>query len=241
MPPVIRSITVAPQSPAASAQTGTQQQQQTSAATYSITVTDTGEAASSTSSGTPTQTPQRTASPQLKISWQGEDPDGDKLIYSVFFRGEDEGEWKTLKSNITDAQVVIDPDVLSDGRYFFRVTVSDRLSNPPGASREAELASAPVLIDNTPPAVKMGEPRAEGAGYLIKVEAADAASPLRRAEYSIDAGPWTPLAAEDGVIDSKRETFIVRTSALAPGEHLIVVRVYDSAGNAGLAKVIVRP
>jgi len=240
MPPVIRSITVAPQSPA-SAQTGTQQQQPSSAATYSITVTDTGEAASSTSAGTPTQTPQRTGSPQLKISWQGEDPDGDKLIYSVFFRGEDEREWKTLKSNITDSQVVIDSDVLADGRYFFRVTVSDRLSNPPGASREAELASAPVLIDNTPPAVKMGQPRAEGAGYVIEVEAADAASPLRRAEYSIDAGPWTPLAAEDGVIDSKRETFIVRTSALAPGEHLIVVRVYDSAGNSGLAKVIVRP
>ncbi len=241
LPPVIRSITVAPFSPTAPAQTGSQQQQQTSStATYSITVTDTGEA-SSTSAGTPTQTPQRTASQQLKISWQCEDPDGDKLIYSVFFRGEDEREWKTLKRDITDAQAVIDSDALADGRYFFRVAASDRLSNPPGAARDAELVSAPVLIDNTPPVVKMGQPGAGGGGFLIEVEAADAASPLRRAEYSIDAGPWTPLAAEDGVIDSKQEKFIVRTPPLAAGEHLIVVRVYDSAGNAGLAKVIVRP
>lgn len=238
MPPVLRSITVGPHAPSASSQPA--QQQTSTTPTYSITVTDTGET-SSTSTGTATQTPQRSGAAQLKIAWQGEDPDGDKLVYSVFFRGEGEREWKALKRDITEAQALIDADALADGRYFFRVTASDRLANPPGAAREAELVSSPVLIDNTPPAVKLSEPKPDGAGYRIEVEATDAASPLRRAEFSIDAGPWTPLASEDGVIDSKREVFMVRTGHLPPGEHLIVVRVYDSAGNAGLGKVLVRP
>ena len=44
----------------------------------------------------------------------------------------------------------------------------------------------------------------------LDVEATDAASSLRRCEYSIDAGPWTPLEAVDGVIDSPQESFQVR-------------------------------
>ena len=68
----------------------------------------------------------------------------------------------------------------------------------------------------------------------------DAASPLRRAEYSLDAGPWTPAEAVDGILDSLRERLRVRLDKLSPGEHLVVLRVYDSAENAGLAKVVLK-
>ena len=46
--------------------------------------------------------------------------------------------------------------------------------------------------------------------------------------------------AADGIIDSKTERFEVALDGLGPGEHLIVVRAYDAAGNAGLVKVVVR-
>jgi hypothetical protein len=68
----------------------------------------------------------------------------------------------------------------------------------------------------------------------------DGASPLRRCEYSLDAGGWIPVAAADGVIDSQRESFAISLENLGPGEHLLVVRVVDSAGNAGLGKVVLR-
>lgn len=74
----------------------------------------------------------------------------------------------------------------------------------------------------------------------LDIQGADQASPLRKAEYAIDAGPWTPLQALDGIIDSEREQFRLRLETLAPGEHLVVVRVYDSASNAGLAKIVLR-
>jgi hypothetical protein len=48
------------------------------------------------------------------------------------------------------------------------------------------------------------------------------------------------VEAADGVTDSRRERFILRVDNLAPREHLIVIRGYDAAGNAGLAKILVR-
>ncbi|MEO7143883.1 MAG: hypothetical protein ABI165_10330, partial [Bryobacteraceae bacterium] len=79
-----------------------------------------------------------------------------------------------------------------------------------------------------------------GANLEIDIDAADRGSVLRRCEYSLDARPWVPMEAADGVTDSSRERYLLRIFDLPAGEHLIVVRAYDAAGNAGLAKVIVR-
>ncbi len=236
-PPVLRSITVVTQLAATS---GVKPAQQSPTAVYSITVTDTGDAAPAISTGTPTQTPSRAASQQLNISWQGEDPDGDRLVYSLWFRGEGERDWKLLKANMHENTFAVDGDALADGRYFFRVVASDREVNPPASARDAELVSSPVLIDNTPPVVTAGSPRKTENGIEVDFEAVDAASPLRRCEFSLDAGPWTPLESMDGVIDSQREKLVVRLDRLSPGEHVLVLRAVDSANNAGLAKVVLR-
>ncbi len=212
----------------------------TAAATYSITVTDTGDAGPTTSAGTPTQTLTRAAPPQIQVTWQAEDLDGDRLIYAVHFRGEDEHEWKLIKDNHTENTLALESELFADGRYFFRVTASDRLANPPSSAREAELVSAPVLIDNTPPHVVAGTPRRNAGQVEIDFEAADAASALRRAEYSLDASAWTPVEPVDGVIDSFGEKFVVRFAEPRPGEHVVVFRTVDAAGNAGLAKVVLR-
>jgi hypothetical protein len=238
-PPVVKSITVLSQAVATST-SKTAAPQAPSQAAYSITVTDTGDAPQASSAGTPSQTLNRATSQQLSVSWQAEDPDGDKLVFNVYFRGEGEREWKLLKGNLQENIVVVDGDVLADGRYYFRVVASDRLVNPPSTARTGELIGIPVLIDNTPPLLTAGEPRRNGAGLELDVDAVDAASPLRRAEYSLDAGPWTPIEAADGLIDSQREKLLVRIDTFPAGEHLIVVRAYDAAGNAGLTKVVVR-
>jgi hypothetical protein len=73
----------------------------------------------------------------------------------------------------------------------------------------------------------------------VDADAVDQTSALRRCEYSIDAGPWIPVEAADGVTDSPSEQFHILIDKLQPGEHLLVVRVYDSANNAGLAKVVI--
>ena len=54
----------------------------------------------------------------------------------------------------------------------------------------------------------------------------------------IDAGPWTPVAPVDGILDSPSEQFRLHIDAVPPGEHLLVIRVADSGSNTGLAKVV---
>ncbi len=237
--PVVKSINVF-SVPAAASSSSKAAASSSSTAAYTVTVTDTGDSSVAPSSGTPTQALSRAVSQNVNITWQAEDPDGDKLVYAVYFRGEDEREWKLLKENLHENTYAIDGDALADGRYFFRVTASDREANPAASAREAELVSSPVLIDNTPPVVRAGAARRNGAAVEIDVEAADAASALRRCEYSLDAGPWMPLEAADGIIDSPQESFRVSLRSVAPGEHVVVVRAVDSAGNAGLAKVVLR-
>jgi hypothetical protein len=174
------------------------------------------------------------------ISWQAEDPDGDKLTARVSFRGEGENEWKLLKENLAESYLTLDPDVLADGVYQVKVLVSDAQSNPASAAREAEMISAPFLIDNTPPAVKLRRIERREGRAEVWFEAQDATSILRRAEYSLDAGPWSPVFPEDGIVDSKSENFRVVLENLKPGEHLVTLRVSDSAGNPGLGKALIR-
>ncbi len=238
-PPLVKSITAIMQvSSNAAKSTGTSSAG--SSAAYSITVTDTGDAGPSTSTGTPTQTLSRAANQQLTLSWQAEDPDGDRLVYAIYFRGEGEREWKLLKANVHESSYSMDGDTLADGRYFFRVVASDRESNPPDSAREAELISSPVLIDNTPPSIAIMSQDLKSGVLDVVFSGTDAASALRRCEYSLDAGAWAPIQSEDGVIDSPMERFHLRLENVAAGEHVLVLRVIDSGNNAGLKKLVLR-
>ncbi len=225
-PPAIHSITVLSNSQPTASNT------KAAAATqpaYSITVTDTGDAGPATSTGTQIQTITRANSQNLTVTWQADDPDGDKLVYSLYFRGEGERDWKPLKLNLHENTFTIDGDALADGRYSFRVTASDREVNSPGL--DADLESSPVLIDNTPPVITV-QPNA--ADFTVT----DVTSNLKRCEYSIDAGPWVPLAPVDGFLDSRTARFHLDLPSPPPGEHVLVLRAFDSANNAGLAKII---
>jgi hypothetical protein len=242
--PAVHSITVTPQWVAAPQRSAAAQAQAAAGTAFSITVTDSGDAGPGTTAGTPTQQINRAGVLQLFLSWQADDPDNDRLVYTLQVRGESEREWKTLKPELFDNTYTLEADTLADGRYRFRVIASDRPSNPPSQAREADLESAPVLLDQTPPEVTLAEPRRVSQGgsewLEIEVEGVDALSPVRRAEVSIDAGPWRPMECADGVADSLRERFVVRLPAPAAGEHLVTVRVYDASGNAGLARRVLR-
>lgn len=237
-PPVVRSISVNTVASQASTTKAAAASANSQNAAYSVTVTDTGDSAPATSSGTPTQTLSHASGGQIQISWQADDPDNDRLVYSLWFRPEEEQHWMLIRSNMTENTVLLDGDVLANGRYLFRVVASDRPSNPPEAARESDLVSSPVLIDNTPPVVSIAESHRAGATADLLVDGRDAESALRRCEYSVDASPWLPVEAVDGLTDSPHEQFRIHVDHLGPGEHLIAVRVYDAAGNVGLTKYV---
>ena len=238
--PVIDSIevtTAAPTDTASStAATAASADAASSSAAFSITVTDTGEVTTGDSKGTKAKTVRGGASQRLKVAWKAYDPDSDELTAEVKFRGEGEATWKTIKKDVKEKELSIDSDALADGVYRFRVEVSDGRANPPDQALSTRRVSEPVVIDHTPPAVRLAG--SEGRSSL-RFEVEDQASMLQHAEYSIDAGPWVPVRADDGIADSPTETFTIRLEDLQPGEHLITLRVRDRTGNAGLGKAIV--
>jgi len=235
-PPVIHSITVSQQAPPAAA-TVKSAAAAPASSSYSITVTDTGDAGPVASTGTATQTLSRAVIQQMLVSWQADDPDSDRLVFDLSFRGEGEDQWKILRHDLHDNSVALDGDSLADGRYYFRVHASDRESNPTG-SKDAELTSSPVLIDNTPPVIHVQSSTRQGVAADIVFDAQDTVSALRRAEWSLDGGVWLPIAPVDGILDSRTEQFRLHVASVPAGEHALVLRVADSAGNTGLAKVV---
>jgi len=184
-------------------------------------------------SGSTTQPVTRAATEQIALSWEAADPDGDKLIYALYFKGEQEQTWKVMKDELTDTAHIIDAQSLADGRYLFRVTASDRTAT-------AELVSNPILIDRTPPTITLSARPLPNSTIEIRGETIDAASPLKTAEYSINAGPWLPIQPEDGILDSMTERLVFNIPAAPGQERTLVVRATDSGNNAGLSKLVLR-
>lgn len=230
-PPQIKTVsgtlgfTAAPQPKAVAGTTST-------GSAYTLTVTDTGEATSSSSAGTAALVPTRPGLRQLILVWTADDPDGDVLQYSVFYRGEDEEGWRLLKENLSETSYAIDTDTLSDGRYYFRVVVTDRPSNSSATAKSAEMSSAPVTLDQTPPSLSVSV-----AGNLLSAQAQDTQSLIRRIDFSIDGGTWMILDCEDGVFDSRVESARAEIPQLPAGNHTITVRAWDASLNVVLRKV----
>jgi hypothetical protein len=174
----------------------------------------------------------------MDIRWAASDPDQDELTYAIYFRGEEESEWKLLQQEVRGNLFALESDVLPDGRYRVRVVASDSASNPGQTARTAERISAPFLVDGTPPLVETVQTTRARDSATARFRVRDAASVLTRADYAVDADPLKPLLSEDSIVDSNDETFAVTASPLDGREHLLTIRVYDAAGNVGVGKAV---
>ena len=176
----------------------------------------------------------------ITLTWQADDPNGDQLIYSIFVRATDEQEWHLLKDKFRQSSYSIELNTLADGKYVARLVASDEESNSPNLARKSEMLSAPFWIDNTPPAVQVLKQTVTGSAAEVQFVAEDDTSPLRSAETSLDGKDWRDVLSDDGIVDSRKETFTVKLSHLDPGEHVLALRAYDTAGNAGVGKAVIR-
>jgi len=172
------------------------------------------------------------------ITWLANDPDQDELSYALYFRGDGEGEWKLLQGDLKQNYFQLDSDALPDGKYRLKIIASDAGVNPVEMAKTAEMMSAPFLVDNAPPEVKMIEAKRTGNSATARFRGFDRTSVLTRAEYALDAEVPVQLLSDDGIIDSQEESFTIVLKQLDSKEHLLTLRVYDSAGNMGVGKAV---
>jgi hypothetical protein len=175
------------------------------------------------------------------FQWTAEDRNGDKLVYDVFYKEASESSYKPLRQNLTDNFLSIDGQTLADGRYTIRVVAKDIPEKPLNQSLSGERISEPFDIDNTQPIVTAsGTPQNTPAGARVVFAASDKSSYLTSAEYSVNGGDWVTVYADDGISDGPDERYTIEVPLTAPGEYAVTLRVFDSQGNAGNARVIVR-
>jgi hypothetical protein len=177
----------------------------------------------------------------VSFQWQAEDRNGDTLEYAVYYRALGEASFHLLREKLRDNFFTVDGAALGDGRYVFRVVASDAPDNAVGAALTGERTSEPVEVDNTPPTVRVAsETRPAGERVSLGFVVEDAGGTVKRADVSVDGGPWRTVYPDDGIPDSPRETFTLDLALATPGEHTVSMRGLDASGNLGSARVVVR-
>lgn len=187
------------------------------------------------------QRPQPAMKKSLRmIEWRAEDPNGDRLVYALYFKGVDEKVWKLLKKDLKGNAYLWDTESVAEGDQVLKVVASDRMSNPLEVALKTEKVTKPFLVDHTGPSVMdLNAERSSEGRIRIKGRAVDAVSPLKEAAYSVDGGDWIVVFPTDGIFDSKDEPFSATTASLSAEEHVIVVRAMDVMENVGTGRMIV--
>ena len=138
---------------------------------------------------------------------------------------------------------------------------SDAPSHTPEEALSDEKESPRFEVDNTPPRIENLTARRESQQLHITFHATDDFSPIKRAEYSIDAGEWQFLEPVGQISDAKTLNYDFnallptpapaeeqaepkrargRSSAPPRTEHVVVVRVYYRYDNVATDKTVVR-
>jgi sugar lactone lactonase YvrE len=178
----------------------------------------------------------------ISLQWQASDRNGDSLDYSIYYRSADasSSDYYLLKSGLRESYFTIDANSLPDGRYVFKVVVSDAPSNPAGLALKGDAETEAINIDNTPPVVTADAPKASGDRFEVVFHAVDATSIVRRGEYQVDGGQWQLVFPADGLADSRNEDFRVSVTFSDRRPHVIAFRALDSNQNVGSAQVAIR-
>jgi sugar lactone lactonase YvrE len=190
----------------------------------------------------------------IAVRWAVHDDNDDQMVYSVYYRGDGQTRWLLLKDNLTDKFYSFDSSLLPDGGYTIKVIASDAPSHSPGQALTAERESARFEVDTTPPQIENLAGSADGAQLHVSFRAVDSFSPIKRAEYSVDAGDWQYVEPVGQISDSKTENYdfrvavplepaasvsVQKASSASQIEHVVVVRVYDRFDNMSSAKAVI--
>lgn len=168
----------------------------------------------------------------LKISYKAEDQNEDKLVYKIDFRKVGRSNWVELEKRAEEETFEWDGKTVEDGRYEIRVIASDERSNTSTTKMTGSRISDPLVVDNSGPIIRKYSVDKNGKAATLKLQVADELSVISKLEYTIDSNAeWKGSLPDDFVFDTTDESFTVVTDDLAPGEHVIALKISDDVGN----------
>ena len=143
----------------------------------------------------------------IVVKWKAHDDNDDTLEYDIYYRGDGETRWKLLREGVDERFVNLESDLFPDGGYTIRVVASDAPSHSPEEALTGEGVSPRFEVDNTPPRIESLNAQVEGNHVHVNFRAVDNYSPIKRAEYSIDADDWQLVEPVGQISDYKIENY----------------------------------
>ncbi len=167
------------------------------------------------------------------ISWEAEDPNRDKISYTVLIKEEKDKNWRVVKSDYTETIISLDTFIFEDGIYRVKIVASDVLSNPLNLSLQSEKISAPFFIDNTPPTVENLSFKEVAGKIQLTFTVKDNITPIKEVYYSFELGKWFVAFPKDGICDSMVENFILE---IPRDKKDVVIKVMDTLDNVTVVR-----
>ncbi|MBN2008811.1 hypothetical protein JW960_05660 [candidate division KSB1 bacterium] len=171
------------------------------------------------------------------ISWDIDDQNGDQLTHNIYYRCEDESNWKKLASNWYTTAFSWDTQRFPDGVYFLKLVATDSLSNPASIAASSEKISDSFIIDNSGPVIQFSKPTVRSKSVQIKFTVQDAYTPLLDASYAYNGQEWKPIFPDDGISDSRQEHFTIDLDISSNGNQTLVIKATDQLKNIGFNQI----
>jgi hypothetical protein len=103
-------------------------------------------------------------------------------------------------------------------------------------SLAGELDSTAFEVDNTAPAISVGNVRVVSGRTLITFDVKDDHSPIRGVEFSQDGQRWRSVFPVDGIADSREEHYELPVDGEL-GDRGLTLRASDSMNNVATTHV----
>jgi hypothetical protein len=176
------------------------------------------------------------------FTWQGSDPNGDRLVYDLEYRPSGETAWRAIVKGTPETLGSWDTTEAPDGQYEVRLSVHDVMDNPGALAGHGSRLLGPLTVDNTPPEIQDFEVTAVATGFKVKFRGRDGGGPLAGARILLPDGKSERLDPVDRVCDSATEDFAAvvnwpRAGRAATAQPWRVrVEVRDLGGNITVAE-----
>src|SRR5215469_13711573 len=172
------------------------------------------------------------------VIWSVHDDNDDDLVFTIYYRGEGEKNWRLLKDKITQHYYSWDTSTMPDGAYYLKIVASDSPSNPADQALSSVRESDRFEVANTPPRIEGLRAESHSPTATVTFEGTSAGpEALATAEFSLDAGDWQIVYPAGLLSDSPMQSYKIQLANLSPGEHTIAVRLSDQFQNTTSAKV----
>ncbi len=166
----------------------------------------------------------------VTIEFEGSDPDGDTLTFTVFYSADDGVNWRPVVSGVPQGKLTL-PELgplSGSSRGRIKVVASDGFHT-------AEDVSEQLKVPNLAPFPSIQSP-ADGGTYRAGTSVILAGSAFDLEELGLDDRALTWESDRDGKLGTGSE---VITRTLSAGQHRITLRARDGSGAEGTATVTI--